>query len=968
MLNIWQYIKGLRISPVSIHSIDRMGEMEVYAPDGKLYYYDGSDISPFVTESGSANLINKTIDGNLNTITNIGNGSLGSGIDASKIANGSVSNIEFQYLDGVTSPIQTQLDSKQPTITPNSIDNSELAQMPAHTIKGNNTGSTANVADLTATQVTAELNLFTTSLQGVVPASGGGTTNFLRADGTFAVPPGSGGSVSTIGPINSQTKNADGLVISGSSLVAQTADPSFPGLVSTGAQTFAGQKAFNSNIVGASIIGFPDLTIQPVNPSDLTLFTAGSSRLKADGTSGINIKEISSVAALPDSGFDSLYFKSDHNLYSVDSSGNVKPIGAGTGGALNFIGLNTSFQSVNLNDITAESSTGNWATYKSGTTQPTTLTGGSPTHLTLSRTTTVGEVLDGSGSFKIVKTAANAQGEGVSVIGNVPLGYRGQIASIQIPFKIISGSLLSSDLNLFIEDVTNSTILVPYNNGVLNSPSILQASFSVPPTCAQIRVGFHFSTTSTSAITFSWDDVYVGPQQIVFGPAMTDWKNDLTFTPSASFGTTSNSNVYYRRVGDTMQVRGYFQSGTVTGSTASLGLPSSFTIDTSKFSSGTNLQAVGISYQIFAGSSAPIYTSVNAPIVFYDGSTNSSLFFSTNSGANTFVKLNTSSFVNSNDFCAFEFEIPIVGWTTSVASVNSSVFNVSSILQNGTRVTGSAPTQLGQYRSYLRNAGASTFTETNGSPAISPTSTNGITLYDAASLAAGDSSNQPSKYDIFVGKNKTIKAQFYSSTGRTGFVDVSPNSPNTSSFGYYQDYDPTTGIYTIAGSTVGTASIMAPGIDSSGGALVSSPIYFDIIVSENSLAVQTDVIISASYYLSTSPSVTSGTPIDFDTKIFDTHGAVTTGASWKFTAPVTGKYQISSTANTVTNDVFSIYLNGSSYAAFGETGGTVQIVSGSKIIPMLAGDFIDVRPNVTATLSGGSAPFSTYIDILKIGN
>lgn len=33
-------------------------------------------------------------------------------LDATKIANGNVSNTEFQYLDGVTSSIQTQLDAK----------------------------------------------------------------------------------------------------------------------------------------------------------------------------------------------------------------------------------------------------------------------------------------------------------------------------------------------------------------------------------------------------------------------------------------------------------------------------------------------------------------------------------------------------------------------------------------------------------------------------------------------------------------------------------------------------------------------------------------------------------------------------------------------------------------------------------------------------------------------------------------
>ena len=50
------------------------------------------------------------------TINNTGVATLSSGIDATKIANGSVDSTEFQYLDGVTSSIQTQIDSKQNTI------------------------------------------------------------------------------------------------------------------------------------------------------------------------------------------------------------------------------------------------------------------------------------------------------------------------------------------------------------------------------------------------------------------------------------------------------------------------------------------------------------------------------------------------------------------------------------------------------------------------------------------------------------------------------------------------------------------------------------------------------------------------------------------------------------------------------------------------------------------------------------
>ena len=38
-----------------------------------------------------------------------------------------------------------------------------------------------------------QVETFNDTTEGVVPASGGGTTNFLRADGTWATPAGGGG-------------------------------------------------------------------------------------------------------------------------------------------------------------------------------------------------------------------------------------------------------------------------------------------------------------------------------------------------------------------------------------------------------------------------------------------------------------------------------------------------------------------------------------------------------------------------------------------------------------------------------------------------------------------------------------------------------------------------------------------------------------------------------------------------------
>ena len=94
-------------------------------------------------------------------------------------------------LPDVTGTVITTGDTGTVTgtmLATNTVVNADLAQVATATFKGRTTAGTGNVEDLTTAQATALLDAFTSTTKGLAPLSGGGTTNFLRADGTWAAP------------------------------------------------------------------------------------------------------------------------------------------------------------------------------------------------------------------------------------------------------------------------------------------------------------------------------------------------------------------------------------------------------------------------------------------------------------------------------------------------------------------------------------------------------------------------------------------------------------------------------------------------------------------------------------------------------------------------------------------------------------------------------------------------------------
>lgn len=94
----------------------RPNQGTTYSASRDIQLPAGDSDHVLVSRTSTDTLTNKSIDADSNTITNIDNADIKSGaaIDAAKIHDGSVSNTEFGYLDGVTSSIQTQLNNKQP--------------------------------------------------------------------------------------------------------------------------------------------------------------------------------------------------------------------------------------------------------------------------------------------------------------------------------------------------------------------------------------------------------------------------------------------------------------------------------------------------------------------------------------------------------------------------------------------------------------------------------------------------------------------------------------------------------------------------------------------------------------------------------------------------------------------------------------------------------------------------------------
>jgi hypothetical protein len=194
------------------------------------------------------------------------------------------------------------------TIAAGAVTLAKMANLANNRIIGNVSGGSAAPSALTGTQVTGMLDLFSSSVQGVVPASGGGTVNFLRADGSWQPPPGGGGGTTTFpltinnsgsGASSGATFNGSaGVTISYNTIGAQASSASLTSLAALSYASTAFVKMTGANTFSLDTTTYLSGTVSLANGGTNANNTAINGGVAYSTASAINITAAGTVGQI----------------------------------------------------------------------------------------------------------------------------------------------------------------------------------------------------------------------------------------------------------------------------------------------------------------------------------------------------------------------------------------------------------------------------------------------------------------------------------------------------------------------------------------------------------------------------------------------------------------------------------------------------------------------------------------------
>lgn len=590
----------------------------------------------------------------------------------------------------------------------------------------------------------------------------------------------------------------------------------------------------------------------------------------------------------------------------------------------------------------AETDTTGYAAYAdAAATSPVDGTGGSP-NITITRSTS--SPLRGVGSFLITKDAANRQGQGISYDFTIDSADQGKVLQGSFDYAISSGTYADDGMSIWIYDVTNSRLIqpAPYllkNHSLPSERMAFEFQTSIDST--SYRLIIHQASTSASAYTIKFDNVSVGPQAKLYGSALTDWQDAGTISFTNISGTVNQKKV--KQVGDSAKYNITFTASSAGSGTILVVLDKS--IDTSKL-------AIGSLCGIVKGTDAGVSNYIGMPIVA-NGTT---ILIAANAATDYGT---TVPFTwGSGDIIELLIEVPIVGWSSSQIMSHDASTRVimSRVYKNGTQAVASGDTKI-----------------------------TGFTAYDPTGL--WDSVNNrfnirtPGEYDLNIQLNASLSSvrmmpaysvnggsKFYIGTLSDGASDRAGGNAiiaNLKAGDYVELFISASGSATIQAGTTNT--------------------FASVGLRQGPAQIMASSTVAADYKTSAGQTIPHATDtiVNFGTKVFDDTNSVTTGASWKFTAPISGKYLVSTTVSSNSSwqhgdylDLI-IYKNTAIYCfldidRFQATITDYFSWGGSRVVQLLQGEYIDIRVQ-TGRAAANSINLHAdaninYVSITRVGN